>query len=176
MLVKIRMNGNNSISNKPNIGHCYNLVYIKGNNLAEYLGNESTGSYYIYDDNDMMGSEKGGGMEKFINEQLKEQINEVDFTKVTKVGLFEVKKIWENKVVFSVHGTPIFNENIIYDFQTNIWQNKLDNLIKKCKWTDYIIEEINMFYEKKNILINDSDIYIQCQYLDKTQVKLLGAK
>ena len=56
MLVKIRMD---SISNKPNIGHCYNLVYIKSNNLAECLGNESTGEYYIYDDDDMMGSEKG---------------------------------------------------------------------------------------------------------------------
>ena len=169
------MNGNDSISNKPNIGHCYNLVYIKGNNLAECLGNESTGEYYIYNDDDMMGSEKGG-MEYYINEQLKEQINKVDFTKVTKVGLFEVKKIWENKVVFSVHGTPIFNKNIIYDEQTNIWQNKLDNKIKKYEWTDYIIEEINMFYENKNILINDSNIYIQCPYSDKNQVKSLGAK
>ena len=46
-----------------------------------------------------------------------------------------------------------------------------------------------MFYEKKNILINDSDatlvawisqsdinIHIQCPYSDKTQVKSLGAK
>ena len=66
----------------------------------------------------MIGSEKGG-MGKFINEKLKEQISKVNFTKVAKVGLFEVKNIWENKVCFSVHGIPKFSENIIYDEHPN---------------------------------------------------------
>ena len=42
-----------------------------------------------------------------------------------------------------------FNENIIYDEQTDIWQKQLEEKIKNYSWNDYINEEINNFNKKK---------------------------
>ena len=153
MVVKIRMIG--TFWDNPKLGHCYNLVYIRGKNLAECLGTEMTGEYYIYDNYEMLGSEKltNYRMEGYINNQLEEQICKVDFTKVSKVGLFEVKKVYKSKYGNAIHGIPIFNENIIYDEQTDIWQKQLEDKIKNYSWNDYINEEINNF-NKKNVKIS----------------------
>ena len=63
-LIKIRMRCNVSVENKPNIGYKYSLVYIKGRDLSECLGSESTSEYYIYENTQLIGQIKGNNFDK----------------------------------------------------------------------------------------------------------------
>ena len=58
-LTKIRIMCNDDAENKPNIGHKYSLVYIKGKDLSEYLGNECSSEYFICENKQRVGQIKG---------------------------------------------------------------------------------------------------------------------
>jgi hypothetical protein len=131
-LTKIRIMGNDDAKNKPNIGHKYSLVYIKGDDLSECLGNECCSQYYICENERLVGQLKGGFDEKMI----KEQINNLELSTVVKVGIFEVSKIvlWgRNKRAFSIHGLPILTE-LRFDEDTTKIQEEINTLIKQYNW------------------------------------------
>lgn len=138
-LTKIRMMGNDHAENKPDIGHKYSLVYIKGDDLSECLGNENSSEYYICENKQLIGQLKGGrlGLRQGFNENIfKEKINNLELSTVVKVGMFEVKKIvlWgENKSKFSIHGLPILSE-LWFDEDTIKIQEDINTLIKKYNW------------------------------------------
>tara|TARA_X000000368_G_C22548431_1_gene501007 strand:- start:26 stop:415 length:390 start_codon:yes stop_codon:yes gene_type:complete len=123
---------NDDAENKPNIGHKYSLVYIKGDDLSECLGNECSSEYYICENKRLVGQIKSG----FDTKMIKEQINELELSTVVKVGIFEVKKIvlWgKNKSKFSIHGLPILTE-LWFDEDTAQIQEEINTLIKKYNW------------------------------------------
>ncbi len=131
-LTKIRIMCNDDAENKPNIGHKYSLVYIKGDDLSERLGNECSSEYYICENKQLIGQIKGGFDEKII----KEKINNIELSTVVKVGMFEVKKIvlWgKNKGQFSIHGLPILSE-LWFDEDTIKIQEDINALIKQYNW------------------------------------------
>lgn len=149
-MIGIRVVGNDHISNKPKIGYTYPLVLIKGNHLAECLGNESTSEYHIYENGELFGNLKGDVNIK--NTKIKNQVEELDLSKIVKVGLFQVKKIipWgKGNQAFSLHGEPILFDKIICDDETDRWQIDLDLTIKKYNWSSYIEQEKLYFEEKK---------------------------
>ena len=53
-------------------------VLIKGNNLAECLGNESTSEYHIYENGELFGNLKGDVNIK--NTKIKNQVEELDLS------------------------------------------------------------------------------------------------
>lgn len=131
-LTKIRIRCNEDAENKPNIGHIYSLVYIKGHDLSECLGN-GTSEYYICENKQRIGQIKGGFDDEKI---IKEKINNLELSTVVKVGMFEVKKIvlWgKNKSKFSIHGLPILSE-LWFDEDTIKIQEDINTLIKKYNW------------------------------------------
>lgn len=131
-LTKIRIMCNDDAENKPNIGHKYSLVYIKGDDLSERLGNECSSEYYICENKQLIGQIKGGFDEKIIEEK----INNLELSTVVKVGMFEVKKIvlWgKNKSQFSIHGLPILSE-LWFDEDTKKIQEDIDAVIKQYNW------------------------------------------
>lgn len=149
-MVHIRIIGNSHISNKPKIYDNYTLVFIKGKNLAECLGNESTGEYHIYDNGKLFGNLKEDP--NLQNTEIKNQIEELELSKIVKVGLFKVTKIipWgkENQA-FSLHGEPSLFDKILCDDETDRWQIELDLTIKKYNWSRYIEEEKQYLEIKK---------------------------
>lgn len=153
MTIGIRIVGNDNVLNKPNIGHVYTLIFIKGNHLAELLGNESTSEFHIYENGELFGNLKA---EPFLSEEtkLKNQIEQLELSALVKVGLFKVTKIvlWgKNKCAFSLHGEAKLFDEILYDDETNIWKCNLDSKIKKYGWANYINEEKKYIEEKKRI-------------------------
>ena len=134
-LIRIRMMINDEAKNKPNIGHKYTLVYIKGKDLAECLGNESTGEYYICENKKIIGQIKG---DLDYNEKIdtKGSFAKLELSTVIKVGMFEVKRIilWGlNKSKFSIHGLPIISE-LCFDEDTIKIQEDINILITKYNW------------------------------------------
>jgi len=139
-MIRVRVVGNAHISNKPKIGDTYTLVFIKGKNLAECLGNESTSEYHIYENGKLFGNLKADPDLK--NTEIKNQIDELDLSKLVKVGLFKVTKIipWgKGNQFFSIHGEPILFDKILCDGETDKWQIELDLTIEKYKWSSYIV-------------------------------------
>lgn len=123
---------NDNMENKPNIGHKYSLVYIKGDDLSDLLGNFSSSEYSICENALRIGQIKG----RFDTEIIKERINTLELSTVVKVGMFEVKKIvlWgKNKSQYSIHGLPILTE-LSFDDDTIKIQEEINELIKKHNW------------------------------------------
>tara|TARA_R110002072_G_C7700350_1_gene513148 strand:+ start:180 stop:569 length:390 start_codon:yes stop_codon:yes gene_type:complete len=123
---------NDHSENKPNIGHKYSLVYIKGDDLSECLGNECSSEYYICENKQLIGQIKGG----FDEKKRKNKFINLELSTVVKVGMFEVKKIvlWgKNKSKFSIHGLPILSE-LWFDEDTIKIQEDINTLIKKYNW------------------------------------------
>jgi hypothetical protein len=132
-LTKIRMH-NDNMENKPNIGHKYSLVYIKGHDLSDLLGNESSSEYSICEKSLRIGQIKG--RLGFDTEIIKERINTLELSTVVKIGIFEVKKIvlWgKNKSQYSIHGLPILTE-LSFDDDTIKIQEEINELIKNHNW------------------------------------------
>jgi len=152
--IKIRVVGDAHISNKPKIGDTYTLVFIKGNNLAECLGNESTSEYHIYENGKLFGNLKAGPNLK--DTEIKNQVEELDLSKIVKVGLFKVTKIipWgKGNQWFSLDGEPILFDKILCDDETDIWQIELDLKIEEYKWGRSIAEEkLDLDKKKKDKL------------------------
>ena len=149
-MIRIRVVGNDDISNKPNIGYTYTLVFIKGYNLAECLGNENTGEYHIYENGELFGNLKEDP--KLKDTEIKNQIEQLELSKVVKVGLFKVTKIipWgKGNCAFSLHGESILFDKIVCDDETNEWQKNLDSTIEKYGWSKYIQEEKHYLEKKK---------------------------
>jgi len=148
-MIRIRVVGK---SNKPNTGYTYTLVFIKGNNLAECLGNECTSEYHIYENGNLFGNLKS--VPNLKDTEIKNQVEELDLSKIVKVGLFKVTKIiiWgKGNKEFSIHGEPILFDKILCDDETNKWQKNLDLTIKKYGWNKYIEEEKQFEKEKLRI-------------------------
>jgi len=148
--IRVRVVGNNNISNKPNIGDTYTLVFIKGNHLAECLGNENTSKYHIYENGELFGNLKADPHLK--NTKIKNQIEELDLGKIVKVGLFKVAKIillGKGNCAFSIHGDPVLHDKLLFDNETDKWQKNLDSTIQKYGWSKYIEEEKQYLEIKK---------------------------
>ena len=131
-LKKIRMMCKADAINKPNIGHTYSLIYIKGDDLSECLGNENSLEFYICENKILIGQLKSSIDTKIF----KEKINNLELSTVVKIGMFEVKKIilWgKNKSQYSIHGLPILSD-LLFDEDTIIIQEKINELIKKYNW------------------------------------------
>ena len=123
---------NNDIKNKPEIGYKFSLVYIKGDDLADRLGNECSSEYYICENKKLIGQIKGG----FDTKIIKEKIDKLELSTVVKVGMFEVKKtvLWgRNNSLYSIHGLPILTD-LLYDADTIKIQEDINTLIKKFDW------------------------------------------
>ena len=129
---KIRMMCNADANNKPTIGHTYSLIYIKGDDLSECLGNENSTEFYICENKKLVGQLKSNVDIQII----KEKINNLQLSTVVKIGIFEVKKIilWgKNKSQYSIHGLPLLND-LLFDEDTIIIQEKINELIQKYNW------------------------------------------
>lgn len=132
---------NAHVSNKPDEGYEFTLVFIKGSNLAECLGNESTTEFHIYNNSELFGNLKNRPP-KLEESVIRHQLEQVELSKIVKIGKFKVTKIilW-GKEYFSLHGEPILFEKIIIDDETLEWQKELDFKIQKFGWSSYIEEE-----------------------------------
>lgn len=146
-LIKIRMMCSANIENKPKLGYKYTLVFIRGYNLAECLGNEATGEFYIYDGGIMVGSNKNSSdrncLRKYRMVTMKNELDELKLSDPVKIGYFEVKKItvWgRGRKYYSIHGSPIFTV-LSHDHDTEKFQQNLDKKINKYGWADYINED-----------------------------------
>lgn len=141
-MIGIRVVGKSNISNKPEIGYKYKLVLIKGKFLAECLGNENTSEYHIYENGELFGNLKLDiNLEDY---EIKKQVDELDLSKIVKVGLFKVTKIitWgKGNQSFSLQGEPILFDKILCDNETDTWQIDLDLKIKKYNWNKDIEKE-----------------------------------
>ena len=166
--IRIRVVGNDNTSHKPELGYTYPLVFIKGNYLTERLGNESTSAFHIYDDGKLFGNLKV--RPELHSTEIKNQIEELEFSKIVKVGSFEVKKVitWGNgNQLFSIHGVPILYSKILCDVETDKWQNELNCDIEKYSWNvDIDQEKINYDKNKKNELIIKNEGWDSSKPLD----------
>lgn len=142
MIIRVRIVDNAHISNKPKLDDTYTLVFIKSNHLTKYLGNKSTSKYYIYKNGELFGNLKRNPNLK--DTEIKNQIKELDFGKIVKVGLFKIIKIilWgKGNLTFSLHGEPLLYDKLLYDDETHKWQKELDLKIKKNNWAPAINSE-----------------------------------
>ena len=57
---KFRMTGTCPAKEKPPLGFLYDFAYISDNDFAEYIGNETTGCFYILENGKIVGSNKTG--------------------------------------------------------------------------------------------------------------------
>ena len=141
-MIRIRLVRDYNISNKPNMGETYPLVYIQGSNLAECMGNECTNQYHIYENGKLFGNLKS--YPNLKDSEIGKQVGELDLSKIVKVGLFKVTKIilWgKGNQSFSLHGEPILFDKILCDDETDKWQKDLDSIIQKYRWSKCIEEE-----------------------------------
>jgi hypothetical protein len=123
---------NDDAENQPEIGHQYYLIYIKGDDLSECLGNECSSQFYICENKKLIGQIKL----PFNDSIIKHKLNNIELSTVVKIGMFEVKKIilWgKNKSKFSIHGIPIFTD-LLFDEDTVKIQEDINELIKKYNW------------------------------------------
>lgn len=142
MNIRVRLVGNADVSNKPEEGYEYTLVFISGSTLAECLGNESTTEFHIYDNGKLFGNLKSSPT--FTKPEMLNQIKQLELSKVIKIGKFKVTKIilWgSGNTYFSLHGEPILFDKIIEDDDTLEWQKDLYSKIQKHGWSRYIEDE-----------------------------------
>jgi hypothetical protein len=137
--MKFRMTGNCPYDERPDIGYKYDLIYIHSNDLAECIGSESTGSFYIIKDNKIVGSNKcGGTLQKTITWST------IPFLQLIHIGNLRVTKInkWgshKNGFEYSIEGESELFDDPAYDGeQVGIWKKYVDDLIEKFQWTPHL--------------------------------------
>lgn len=141
-MIKVRLTTNSNIIYKPNIGKEYLLVFIKGDCLAEFLGNECTSEYHIYENEELIGNLKQKPI--INNENIKNELNELEIGKIVIIGKFKVEKtvLWgKNNMYYSIHGKPLLNDKIIYNSEVDKLQKNLDLMIEKYKIQKHIDKE-----------------------------------
>jgi hypothetical protein len=123
----------------PNIGYEYDLIYIHSNDLAECIGSESTGPYYIIENNEIVGSNKDSGyLQESIN---KTKLNHLQLIHIGKLRVNKVNKWGSHKYGFyyAIEGIPVLFEFPIYESDnTIIWDKYIKELIKKYNWVNHL--------------------------------------
>lgn len=164
------MRRRDTLEHKPNIGHKYILVYLKGTSIIEYLGSESTGEYYIADSEGLVGCEKfnsGSIRSHMTDEYFKSLDKHENYFKIIKIGHFTVDKIniW-NTSHFTPWGTPDFHDPIFEDSEISKWQTEFNKSYKTCDLQKIVKDIINKS-KKMEKEINDKKKRIEKDGYDK---------
>jgi hypothetical protein len=143
--MKFRMTKKCPYEEAPNLGHQYDLIYINSKDLAECIGNESTGCYYIIDNDEIIGSNKileNGYASDIINNIIDK--SSIPFMKIVHIGKLRVVKInkWGSHKFgfeFAIIGeAELFQEPIYESKNLNLWNDYVKGLISKYNWEKHL--------------------------------------
>lgn len=137
--MKFRMTKSCPYDERPDIGYKYDLIYIHSSDLAECIGSESTGSFYIIENNKIIGSNKtGGSLQKCINRST------ISFLQLIHIGKLRVTKTnkWGSHKYgfdFAIVGEPeLFDEPIYNGENIDIWNKYVNELITEYRWKPHL--------------------------------------
>ncbi len=137
--MKFRMTKKCPYNERPDIGYKYDLIYIHSSDLAECIGSESTGQYYIIENNIIVGSNKTGGiLQNCINKST------ISFLQLIHIGNLRVTKInkWGSHKYgfeFAIVGeAELFDEPIYNGENIDIWNKYVNELITKYNWKPHL--------------------------------------
>ena len=137
--VKFRNMGNCPYEQAPPLGYEYDLFFIKSNELAECLGSESTGEYYLVKEEDIVASNKFEWKEEPSHDP-----NQYSLLQVVHIGKLVVTKVhkWKNHYYsyatnyqYSIVGDfKLFDKPIVDSALVTIINDKVKGLIDKYHW------------------------------------------
>ena len=138
--MKFRMTKKCPYDEKPEIGYTYDLIYIRSEDLAECIGSEGTGEYYIIENNEIIGSNKilQIGYSKGIlqNSIDKSSIPYLTLIHIGKLRVSKINKWGSNKYgfEFAIVGEPeLFDKPICDGENIDIWNKYKNELVTKYK-------------------------------------------
>jgi len=138
-IIKFHMTKDCPYNYAPTINYEYDLIYIHSTDLAECIGSESTGPYYIVENNEIVGSNKD---RLYLQESIdKSKLIHLEVIHIGKLQVTKINKWGSHKSGFSfaIAGIPILFETPIYKSENiNIWNNYVNNLIDKYNWHNHL--------------------------------------
>ena len=143
--MKFRMTKKCPYDEKPEIGYTYDLIYIHSECLAECIGSEGTGEYYIIENNEIIGSNKI--LERGYSKGILQ--NSIDKSSIPYLTLIHIGKLRVSKInkwgshkygfEFAIVGEPELFDKPIYDGENvDIWNRYINELITKYNWKPHL--------------------------------------
>ena len=141
-MIKFRMCNKCPYNEAPSLDYKYDFVFINSETLADCIGNESTGQYYIIQNDEIVGSNKNETSNLPFKITLKSDIEKYNLNnfQIVHIGKIKIGKLvkWTQNgklYEYSIHGIPELFETPIYESENiNIWNKYILSLRNKYTW------------------------------------------